>query len=168
MPRFVVDSSKTTVDVGLKVNVHPSHIKASGLTGFIECELTADGKPNLDAPYSAELTLPVDGIKSGNSLQDREMRRRFDAKTYPTIVSKVTKGEALPDGRYHAIAQLTMHGVTREIDGDVDVRIDGKEMTVTGEQTINVKDFGIDPPRLIILKVEPDVDVKVSIVAEQQ
>src|ERR1700730_17675686 len=117
MPRFVVDSSKTTVDVGLKVNVHPSHIKASGLTGFIECELTADGKPNLDAPYSAELTLPVDGIKSGNSLQDREMRRRFDASKYPTITAKVTKGEALPDGRYRAIAQLSMHGVTREIDG---------------------------------------------------
>ena len=33
---------------------------------------------------------------------------------------------------------------------------------------INVKDFGIDPPRLIILKVEPDVDLQVHIVAKQQ
>src|ERR1700732_3580931 len=104
MPRFVVDSSKTTVDVGLKVNVHPSHIKASGLTGVIECELTADGKPNLDAPYSAELSLPVESIKSGIGLQDREMRRRFDAGKYPTITAKVTKGEARSDGRYHAVA----------------------------------------------------------------
>jgi hypothetical protein len=33
---------------------------------------------------------------------------------------------------------------------------------------INVKEFGIDPPRLIILKVEPDVDIQVHIVAEQE
>ncbi len=44
----------------------------------------------------------------------------------------------------------------------------GDTLTVDGQQVINVKDFGIDPPRLIILKVEPDVDLQVHIVAVRQ
>ena len=41
-------------------------------------------------------------------------------------------------------------------------------MSVSGEQVINVKDFDIDPPRLIVLRMEPEVDVRVHIVAVQE
>jgi polyisoprenoid-binding protein YceI len=169
VPQFRVNTSQSTVKVGLRVNLHPSHIDANALSGVIECELDDQGKPRLDQPYSAELTLPVDAIKSGNGLQDRELRRRFDASHHPTITARVTKGEALSgDGRYRAGAQLTMHGQTREISGDIQLSVVGTTMTIDGQQVINVKDFGIDPPRLIILKVEPDVDLQVHIVAELQ
>lgn len=169
MPRFQVNTAQTTVKVGLRVNLHPSHINANALSGVIECEVDEQGRPRLDQPYSAELTLPVDAIKSGNGIQDREMRRRFDVSRYPTITAKVTHGEALDaNGHYRAAAQLTMHGQTREISGDLHLSVDGTTMTIDGQQVINVKDFGIDPPRLIILKVEPDVDLQVHIVAERQ
>jgi polyisoprenoid-binding protein YceI len=167
--QFRVNTSRSTVRVGLRVNLHPSHIDANALSGVIDCEVDDQGKPRLDQPYSAEVSLPVDAIKSGNGLQDREMRRRFDAGRYPTITARVTKGEALEgDGHYRAIAQLTLHGQTREITGEIQLHVDGTTMTIDGQQVINVKDFGIDPPRLIILKVEPDVDLTVHIVAERQ
>jgi polyisoprenoid-binding protein YceI len=167
--QFRVNTSRSTVRVGLRVNLHPSHIDANALSGVIDCEVDDQGKPRLDQPYSAEVSLPVDAIKSGNGLQDREMRRRFDAGRYPTITARVTKGEALEgDGHYRAIAQLTLHGQTREITGEIQLHVDGATMTIDGQQVINVKDFGIDPPRLIILKVEPDVDLTVHIVAERQ
>ena len=166
MARFEVNTAQTTVQVGLRVNLHPSHITANALTGFIECEIDEGGKPRLDHPYRAELTLPVEAIKSGNGLQDREMRRRFDTSRYPVISAVVTHGEALDgDGRYRATARLTLHGVTKDITGDVQLTASGDTLTVDGQQVINVKDFGIDPPRLIILKVEPDVDLQVHIVA---
>ena len=60
-----------------------------------------------------------------------------------------------------------MHGVTKDITGDLTLTSAGR-VTVDGQQVINVKDFGIDPPRLIILKVEPDVDLQVHIVAQRQ
>jgi polyisoprenoid-binding protein YceI len=167
--QFRVNTSRSTVRVGLRVNLHPSHIDANALSGVIDCEVDDQGKPRLDQPYSAEVSLPVDAIKSGNGLQDREMRRRFDAGRYPTITARVIKGEALEgDGHYRAIAQLTLHGQTREITGEIQLHVDGTTMTIDGQQVINVKDFGIDPPRLIILKVEPDVDLTVHIVAERQ
>jgi polyisoprenoid-binding protein YceI len=169
VPRFLVNTAQSTVQVGLRVNLHPSHINANALSGSIECELDERGKPRLDQPYSAQLSLPVDAIKSGNGIQDREMRRRFDASRYPTITATVTHGEPLGgEGRYRATAQLTLHGQTRDVTGDVQLRVDGTTLTVDGQQVINVKDFGIDPPRLIILKVEPDVDLTVHIVAVRQ
>lgn len=170
MPRFRVDAGKSRVDITLKVNLHPSHITARGLRGTIEGEVDEHGRPRLDRPYSAELTLPVDSIKSGHGLQDREMRRRFDSSRYPEIAARVTHAEPLNggDGRYRATAHLTMHGHTEEITGDVRLDVDGGTVTVVGEQVINVKQFGIDPPRLIVLKVEPDVDVTAHIVAEQE
>jgi len=169
VPRFDVNTAQTTVQVGLRVNLHPSHINANALSGFIECEVDDQGKPRLDQPYRAELTLPVDAIKSGNGIQDREMRRRFDTSRYPTITAVVTHGEALDDdGRYRATARLTLHGVTKDITGDVKLTPSGNTLTIDGQQVINVKDFGIDPPRLIILKVEPDVDLQVHIVAARQ
>jgi polyisoprenoid-binding protein YceI len=167
VPQFLVNTSQSSVKVGLRINLHPSHIDASALSGVIECEVDDHGRPRLDRPYSAELELPVEAIKSGNGIQDREMRRRFDAGRYPTITARVTQGEALEgEGRYRAVAQLTMHGQTREISGEIRLRVDGTTMTIDGQQVINVKDFGIDPPRLIILKVEPEVDLRVHIVAK--
>jgi polyisoprenoid-binding protein YceI len=169
VPRFQVNTAQSTVQVGLRVNLHPSHINANALSGYIECEVDEQGKPRLDQPYTAELTLPVDAIKSGNGLQDREMRRRFNVSKYPTITATVTHGEALAgEGKYRAAAQLNMHGIRREISGDVQLSVDGTTMTIDGQQVINVKDFGIDPPRLIILKVEPEVDLQVHIVAQRQ
>ena len=97
------------------------------------------------------------------------MRRRFDTGRYPAITARVTHGEALAGaGKYRADAQLTMHGQTRQISGDISLSVDGTTMTIDGQQVINVKDFGIDPPRLIILKVEPEVDLQVHIVADLQ
>jgi polyisoprenoid-binding protein YceI len=167
--RFHVNTAKSTVQVGLRVNLHPSHINANALSGYIECELDDQGNPRLDQPYTAALTLPVDAIKSGNGIQDREMRRRFDVTRYPMITATVTHGEPLEGkGKYRAAAQLTMHGQTREISGEVQLSVAGNTLTIDGQQVININDFGIDPPRLIILKVEPDVDLQVHIVAKRQ
>jgi polyisoprenoid-binding protein YceI len=164
-----VNTARTTVKVGLRVNLHPSHVNANALSATIECEVDKLGRPRLDQPYRAVLTLPVNAIKSGNGLQDLEMRRRFDASRFPTINAIVTHGEALKGkGRYRAKAQLTIHGVTREVAGDIQLSVDGTTLTVDGQQVINVKEFGIDPPHLIFLKMDPEVDLQVHIVAELQ
>ena len=40
---------------------------------------------------SGELELAVERLTSGNQLYDRELRRRIDARRYPTIAGRVTK-----------------------------------------------------------------------------
>ena len=170
MPRYRVDTGQSQVSIGLRVNLHPSHITATGIRGELECELDDHGRVRLDRPYSAQLTLPVDSISSGIGLQDRLMRGRFDASRYPNITASVVSGEAIDvdEGRYRATAKLTMHGQTRDVTGEVQLTFTNGTVTVEAPATINMQDFGIDPPRLIVLKVEPDVDVSAHIVAQQE
>ena len=170
MPRYRVDTARSEVDIGLRVNLHPSHITATGVRGEVECELDDAGHLRLDRPYSAELTLPVDAISSGNTLQDRVMRGRLDSSRYPNITAKVVSGTAVSvdEGRYTATAKLTINGRTRELTRDVRLQFTNGTLTADAMTSINVQDFGIDPPRLIVLKVEPDVDISAHIVAEQE
>ena len=38
----------------------------------------------------------------------------------------------------------------------------------TGQSTFDIRDFGMEPPRILLLKVEPDVTVRVEIVATKE
>jgi len=170
VPRFRVDGKRSQIDIHLRVNLHPSHVTSSGLTGTIECEVDRYGRPRLDRQYAADLSVPVESLKSGIGLQDREMRRRMNVAKWPLITARVTKGEALDakDRRYRAVATVSMRGRSRQIAADVQLHIDGDTLIVHGAQVINMTDFGISPPRLLVLRVEPEVDVRARIVAKRQ
>lgn len=169
MPRYRVDTARSGVEIGLRVNLHPSHITATGVRGEVECELDDAGHLRLDRSYSAELTLPVAAISSGNALQDRVMRGRLDSR-YPTITARIVSGTAVSvdEGRYTATAKLTINGQTRDVTREVRLQFTNGTLTADAMTSINVQDFGIDPPRLIVFKVEPDVDISAHIVAEQE
>ena len=71
------------------------------------------------------------------------------------------------DGFCHAVAgDLTFHGVTQSLDGQIDVgRIDESAVRIRGEHVIDVRSWKINPPRLGLIKVHPDVRVRIDIVA---
>lgn len=167
MPRFVVDTGHSTVDIGLRVNLYPSHLSATGIHGTAELELDEHGGVKLDRPFSAEVTLPVSALSSGFGLQDWEMRRRLEVARYPDISVRVIHGEEVDasDGRYRATALLTLHGQTREVTGTVRLARSGMTVEADAEAVINMRDFGIEPPQLLALRVEPEVDVRAHVVA---
>jgi len=43
--------------------------------------------------------------------------------------------------------------------------IDERTISLTGSSRFDIRDFGMQPPKVLVLKVEPEVDVKVAIVA---
>lgn len=167
MPRFVIDTARSTVDVGLRVNLYPSHLTATGIRGTAEFELDERGGVKLDRPLSADVTLPASALNSGFGLQDWEMRRRLDVARYPEFRLRVVHGERIDagDGRYSATARLTMHGRTRDVTGTVRLSLAGSTLDAVAEATIDMRDFGVDPPRLLALRVEPEVDVTAHVVA---
>jgi polyisoprenoid-binding protein YceI len=64
---------------------------------------------------------------------------------------------------------LTFHGVTRPVEGEVSVSLpDDRTIVIEGEQTFDIRDFGVQPPKILMLKVHPDVKVRVRVVAEQE
>jgi polyisoprenoid-binding protein YceI len=71
-------------------------------------------------------------------------------------------------GRYLVQGDLTFHGVTRPVEGELSIKADNGSLVLEGEQTFDIRDFGVDPPKILMLKVHPDVKVRVRAIAEQE
>ena len=90
LTRYTFDSVRSCVWVSGRSSLHPINTETRGITGWFEADTRADGSLDLALPVSGELELAVDRLTSGNQLYDRELRRRMDARRYPTIAGQVT------------------------------------------------------------------------------
>ena len=145
---FVPGRSRVIIDG--RSSVHPIHSSTDGLEGFLDPE-TGEGR----------VSFAVSRLRSGNPLEDREMKRRINAKRFPTIEGALTSF----DGG-HAVGDLTFLGVTRAVSGELTVTtVDADTIEITGESTFDVRDFGMQPPRILMLRVYPEVKVRIEIIA---
>lgn len=144
--------------------MHPIDGRATAASGTLDVEV-ADGRVTQFS--GGRLEVPVAGLKSGNPLEDAELQRRVDARQFPTIVGEVRRATPLADeGRFGIDGDLTFHGVTQTVSGELHISVDGDRLRVEGEQVFDVRDFGIKPPRILMLRVHPDVRVDIRLVAE--
>ena len=169
MQRYRILPPRSRVWIDARSNVHPIHTEAVGLEGWIEFDVD-DGKVNVDQTPRGHLEYPVENLKSGNALEDRELRRRIDTRRYPTIAGDL-KSMKLADepSRYIVGGDLTFRGVTRTYEDEMDIEmVDGDTVRLTGQSSFDIRDFGMEPPRILMLKVQPEVTVRVEIVAEKE
>ncbi|MEP7047781.1 MAG: YceI family protein [Ilumatobacteraceae bacterium] len=168
MTRYVIMPTRSKVWVEARSNVHPIHTEAAGLEGWLELDIS-DGAVDVDQALG-HIEFPVENLTSGNGLEDREMHRRIDARRYPTItgdlkVMKQTKDPA----RYTVGGDLTFRGVTRAYEDEMGVASSGdNSVSMTGVSVFDIRDFGMEPPRILMFKVQPEVTVRVEIVAEKE
>jgi polyisoprenoid-binding protein YceI len=72
------------------------------------------------------------------------------------------------DGRFLVRGDLTFRAVTRSVEDHITLTVvDDHTIRLEGESTFDVRDFGMEPPRILILRVAPDVKVRVEIIAER-
>ena len=167
MATFRIDPRRSRVWIEARSSMHPIHGEAEGLEGSIEANV-ADGRIDVAEGPMIQIQLPVDKLQSGKRLEDAEMMRRIDARRFPTI-----KGQTIEvkenNGRYRIRGDLTFHGVTLPVEGEVTISApDERSLVIEGEQTFDIRDFGVDPPKILMLKVHPDVRVRVKVVAQQE
>ncbi len=169
MAHYRIVPGRSRVWIEARSTLHPIHTETDGLEGWLDMEVHHGGRVDLGAAPSAHLELPVAQLSSGNPLEDRELRRRIDARRYPTIAGDLTLMQPTgEEGRYRVEGDLTFKGVTRRYEDEMTLEaMDGQLVILAGEKTFDVRDFGLEPPRILMLKVEPDVRVKVAIVAEK-
>ena len=90
----------------------------------------------------------------------------FPSFAIPTILGELREATPLAgDGNFRVQGDLTFHGVTRTVTGEVRVGIDDGALVIEGEQVFDVREFGITPPRILMLRVDPDVMVRIRLVA---
>jgi polyisoprenoid-binding protein YceI len=169
MARFRIVPDKSAVLIEASSSLHPIHTRTEGLEGFLEVDVHDDVIDTAADP-KGELSLRVERLSSGNRLEDRELQRRIDARRHPTIDGRLEHlSKVNGDGRYRVAGDLTFHGVTRRCEGDVVIRpVDHRTLRVEGESSFDIRDFGMEPPRIFMLRVHPDVKVRIEVVAEKE
>ncbi len=167
--RYRIVPERSQLWAEARSSLHPIHMETDGFEGFIEAD-TTNGHLRFDVTPKAHLELDVDRIKSGNSMYDSELERRLDVRRYPRLKGEVS--DVLPiDGqdRCRVRGDLSLHGVTKPVEGEVTFRmLDDKTIEIEGEKVIDMRTFGLEPPRLLILKVHPEVRIRARLVAERE
>jgi polyisoprenoid-binding protein YceI len=170
VPRYRIIPERSTVSIDARSNVHPIHTTTTGLEGFVDLEVATDGGVDLDVKPTAQLSLAVRRLSSGNSLQDRELQKRIDARRYPTISGVLEAIErANSDSCYRVTGTVTFRGQARRHQDEMSIRQLGDDtVTLAGQSRFDIRDFGMEPPRFLMLKVDPQVQVAVEIIARKE
>src|SRR6478736_10318699 len=112
--RYRIVPERSVAEIEGRTNLHPVHARAEGLRGWVEAAV--DGQRVALTPRPrAHVELAVDRIRSDNALFERELRRRIDARRYPTITGELRVLEAASGGsdRYRANGDIMFRGVSR-------------------------------------------------------
>jgi polyisoprenoid-binding protein YceI len=146
-------------------SLHPVRVETTGLTGQVEAEIV-DGRARLGAPFRVEID--AERLRSGNGLVDGELQRRLDTRKFPRVIGAVAE-VAETGGRWRLRGELTLHGVGQKTDAEVTVRVvDEKTIEIEGEKVIDMRDYGLTPPKFLIFKVQPDVKVRAKLVCVRE
>ncbi len=168
-------ASKVTVN-GTST-IHDWKMEGKIIGGHFEIESnypleTSAGKlPDLKVKSSAEVSIPVQSIKSGTKRMDEVMLEAMKQPEFPKITYKLTElsprtGEHKSGDPLEFVSkgELTIAGVTRPVEMTVTVeKFDGNKLKVVGSTPIKMTNHGIKPPApniaLGLIKVGDEVKV---------
>jgi polyisoprenoid-binding protein YceI len=160
-----VSASDSKLDFHAKSSLHPVHGSASNVSGYVDADFAGDALATNPAP-KMHVEFAVEHLRSGNVMQDREMWKLIDSRRFPTVAADLRSLERDgADGRYKASGDITLAGRQRRYEGTLTLERDGANLQLEGELRVDIRDFGLQPPRFLMLKVEPVVNVRLRLVA---
>jgi hypothetical protein len=170
MPRYLIVPERSRVWIDARSNVHPIHSTTDGLEGYVELELGPDGRLAPDGLATGRLSLRVSRLSSGNGFEDREMQRRIEARRFPLIEGVLDCIDVADGGGSYTVSgDVSFRGVVRRVQDQMAIDVvDTTTIRLAGSSRFDIRDFGMQPPRILMLKVEPQVDVRVDIVGVRE
>ena len=143
----------------------PIAFETRSIVGEISAQVD-DGVVDPTVSPNATIDIGLGELRSGNELYDAELRRRIEAIRYPTCHLELTAAALLGDHRYSLAGELTFHDTTKSVQGSVEVEApDQRRLLVIGEKTIDIRDFNVAAPSILMLKIYPDVRVQMFLEA---
>jgi hydrogenase expression/formation protein HypC len=157
--RYSIVPDRSQVWIDARSNVHPIHSSTSGLEGFVDLDWEPSGAIDPAGTPAGRLSLAVDRLKSGNRMEDRELQKRIDARKFPRIEGQLER--IAPDGSeasYRVSGEVTFRGVSRRHEDLMDISpVDERTIRLTGASSFDIRDFGMQAPKVLLLKVEIEV-----------
>jgi polyisoprenoid-binding protein YceI len=146
---------------------------AVGVTQLVEGEILYD-PDNVQNSIIRPITVDISAFASDEEQRDQRIREEWlESARYPIATFIPTAVEGLPqtytEGQELAVqinGQLTVREVAQPQIFATVVKIEGNRMTGTATTTIQMTDYGFDPPNIAgVLRVDNDVTITFEFVA---
>ncbi len=115
------------------------------------------GQINL-ADSTVDFFLDINTLKTGNRKRDKDMRLTLEADTYPfaEFFGKLTGFDASrsDEQRVKTTGTFTIHGKSRKVEISGTMQVKPKGLQLTANWQLNLTDYDIIPPSLLIMKVD--------------
>ena len=131
---------------------------AVGRTGDVTGSITIEGSALTAASFDVDLTT----ITTNQSRRDDRVQDALETADHPTgtftLTEPVELGEGAASGEpvaVTAVGDLTIHGVTRQVEIPLDAQLVDDTVVVTGSLDISFSDFDVDvPDSQVVVSVE--------------
>jgi polyisoprenoid-binding protein YceI len=165
LTRYRISPEQSTVTIVGETSLYPITVNVTP-QGWVEAAI-AEGAFASDGQLTGEVEIAVIEFRSGNPLVDRETRRRLNAKRYPTIKGTLTEVVALAGPTATIKGRVNFLGNDVELEGDISL-IDDVDPAIhlSGSGQMDVQWWGLEPPTLLVLKMEPVVSVSIDLLLE--
>ena len=124
----------------------------------------------LDSLLEGSAVVPVASLTSGSALYDNELRTRMNAQRFPEFGASLGSVSDLGSGRLAVKGDLTIHGTTRPQDCTAVVEVTERDpdcfaVVLSGTAVVDMRDYDIKLPSILMLRIYPDVTVRFRITA---
>lgn len=163
---FQVIPERSAVLVKARSNVGLISFGTSALAGEIVCRVHDGTLIGLEQARGS-LRIKASSFDSGNALYDAEIHRRIHARRYPNINVELTSAaQATESMHYRLGGTIVLGDIAQEASGTVSVEFTGPDdLLVTGTHALDIRDFNIEAPSTVLLKIYPDVTIELHLEA---
>jgi polyisoprenoid-binding protein YceI len=165
--RYTIDAHASNLTYEGKSSLHSVSGRALDFRGYVDAAFSEDGTLQADPAPAMRLEVPVTALRSGSTPKDQEVWRLIDVERSPHIVAELRSIELLYGTTiYQAMGEITIAGRTRSYDGQMLVLTEDRQtVSVRGDLEIDIRHFGLEPPRMLFVRIEPVISVHLSLVA---
>lgn len=146
-----IDTTKSSISYSGNHFLHKWSAENNNLSGLIKI----DNENILNIGVVAK----VADFKSGNSSLDSNSYRVLEALKFPNIIFKSLSVTSI-NGLSNIKGLIEFHGIEKNIDVNVKLTTIENKTQVNGEFTLNLSDFSIDRPSLLLRKIDNEIKIE--------
>ncbi len=158
--RYRLDPTQSRLVITGRSTLHGITTRGDQLTG----EVTIDW----DAPEpAATISAPLERVRFGDFVRDGFLHRHLDVKRWPTATFTLTGATVVGAGTEHRASltgTLSYRSHSAPITAEATARHDASRLDASAHFALDLRDFGLTPPKLLGLEVEPVVHIDVTLV----
>lgn len=155
-----IDSHQSKIAVSVSATAHSFAGQLQKYDARIECDAQAA------LPTKADVSFNFADLKTGNTSRDEAMLKWLEYTNSPTASFHLT-GWKQNGATNIALGELTLHGVSKEIQMPAVIKHDGDAWDISGEAEFDHRDFKLSRIRkALILTVDPHLKVTFHLVGK--